>query len=143
MRPTAPHAATILIAARLAARAASTKNFCGASWGDASSNCDARQACPLGTDEECSFGGAFSRTILRASVLRFGPGGDFFGAKRGQESQIMDVCFAARSKHVSKKCPGATGGRGRKKYQGIVLLFYESGRAFQSSQHSGLVKERK
>ncbi|KAL9189137.1 hypothetical protein ACHAXT_011627 [Thalassiosira profunda] len=34
-----------------------TTNFCGTSWGDASSNCDARQPCPSGTDQECTSGG--------------------------------------------------------------------------------------
>jgi hypothetical protein len=28
--------------------------FCGSSWGDASGNCDDREHCPGGTDEECS-----------------------------------------------------------------------------------------
>jgi len=34
-----------------------TKNFCGATWGAASSNCVDRQPCPMGTDEECTTGG--------------------------------------------------------------------------------------
>ncbi len=28
--------------------------FCGSTWGDASNNCDDRQHCPGGTDDECS-----------------------------------------------------------------------------------------
>ena len=32
-------------------------NFCGTSWGDASSECEERQPCPQGTDEECTNGG--------------------------------------------------------------------------------------
>ena len=33
-----------------------TKNFCGTTWDDASLNCDKRQPCELGTDEECNSG---------------------------------------------------------------------------------------
>lgn len=33
-----------------------TKNFCGLDWGDASSNCEARQPCPTGIDDECTSG---------------------------------------------------------------------------------------
>lgn len=33
-----------------------TKNFCGTTWDDASLNCDNRQPCELGTDEECTSG---------------------------------------------------------------------------------------
>ena len=33
-----------------------TKNFCGTTWNDASLNCDNRQPCELGTDEECTAG---------------------------------------------------------------------------------------
>ena len=31
--------------------------FCGTSWGDASENCNDRQHCPSGTDDECSTDG--------------------------------------------------------------------------------------
>jgi len=31
--------------------------FCGATWDDASNNCDSRQHCPSGTDDECNGGG--------------------------------------------------------------------------------------
>jgi hypothetical protein len=33
---------------------ANTKNFCGSDWTAASTDCEARQPCPLGTDEECT-----------------------------------------------------------------------------------------
>ena len=36
---------------------ATSKNFCGTTWGDASADCPASQPCPLGTDEECTSGG--------------------------------------------------------------------------------------
>lgn len=37
--------------------AGATKNFCGLTWGAASSNCDNSQPCPGGLDEECTYGG--------------------------------------------------------------------------------------
>ncbi|KAL7470394.1 hypothetical protein ACHAXS_010618 [Conticribra weissflogii] len=41
----------------LASADESDHNFCGATWSDASSDCDDRQPCPNGSDEECTSGG--------------------------------------------------------------------------------------
>lgn len=41
---------------------ASTTNFCGTSWEDASTDCSNKQPCPLGTDEECEIGTCWADT---------------------------------------------------------------------------------
>ena len=48
--------AALLGLSNLHVTTASTTNFCGTNWDDASSDCVARQPCPTGTDEECKTG---------------------------------------------------------------------------------------
>jgi hypothetical protein len=55
--------------------------FCGTSWDDASNNCDERQHCPTGTDDECNGGTTGAPASLRRrhgrslGKLRGGGGG--------------------------------------------------------------------
>jgi len=81
--------------------------FCGTSWDDASDNCDERQHCPTGTDDECNGGGATGgapaalRRRLRSlgGGLRWGGGGGG-GVGRGMQGATATtltsgglVCF--------------------------------------------------
>jgi len=43
--------------------------FCGTTWGDASSNCDSRQPCPGGADEECATPGHICWADTTCSTL--------------------------------------------------------------------------
>ena len=47
----------VLFVLNLSRTTASTTNFCGTSWEDASTDCSKKQPCPLGTDQECKAGG--------------------------------------------------------------------------------------
>mmetsp|Transcript_9742 Transcript_9742/g.21041 ORF Transcript_9742/g.21041 Transcript_9742/m.21041 type:complete len:1023 (-) Transcript_9742:106-3174(-) len=49
--------ATLITALIATPAASSSTNFCGSTWGDASSDCEHKQPCPNGTDEECTNGG--------------------------------------------------------------------------------------
>ncbi len=50
----------------------SSTNFCGSTWGDASSDCEHKQPCPNGTDEECvSKGRAKVQIVLFAPLQTF------------------------------------------------------------------------
>ena len=52
---------TLLLIAAVSAQE-SNHFFCGSTWDDASNNCDSRQHCPSGTDDECNGGGGAAAT---------------------------------------------------------------------------------
>jgi hypothetical protein len=55
--------APIILLSKPARLHASTTNFCGIDWNDASADCVNRQPCPEGTDEECDSGVCWADTM--------------------------------------------------------------------------------
>lgn len=66
---------------------ASTTNFCGTSWEDASTDCSNKKPCPLGTDEECEIGTCWGDTACDTTT----GGGLVFDKENPKHSRFCGV----------------------------------------------------
>lgn len=87
----------------LSAAQSSTTNFCGTDWTDASTDCQNRQPCPSGTDEECDSGICWADTTCDTAK----GDGVLFDRENPQHQRFCGNSWndAAENCSVERHCP--------------------------------------